>query len=217
MANINEGFTNEPPCFVIDVKDPIESEKQDSTDEDVNKNEFHRDGLDCDSIESLIPDGGYGWIVVFASFMCNFTVDGICYTFGLFLPYFLKEFGASRGVTALAGSLLSGCYMTVGKWQNSIEFRVVLSMQRLAGVFVSGLVNRFGCRPVAITGSLIAAISFLISTQVHNITLLIITYGIISKFNFRWKNFPIKFLNLNSWLQFRSHLSAFNCFRWLLL
>lgn len=73
------------------------------------------DPLDPEVIKA--PDGGYGWIVVFASFMCNFTVDGICYTFGLFLPYFMAEFHSGKAITALAGSLLSGCYMTAGKRQ----------------------------------------------------------------------------------------------------
>ena len=76
-------------------------------------NESTTDPLDPGVIKA--PDGGYGWIVVFASFMCNFTVDGICYTFGLFLPYFMAQFNSGKAITALAGSLLSGCYMTAGK------------------------------------------------------------------------------------------------------
>ena len=27
------------------------------------------------------PDGGWGWVVCFASFMCNFIVDGIVYRY----------------------------------------------------------------------------------------------------------------------------------------
>lgn len=61
-----------------------------------------------------IPNGGYGWVVVFASFMCNMTVDGICYSFGIFLPYFMHSFDANKSTTALAGSLQSGCYLTAG-------------------------------------------------------------------------------------------------------
>lgn len=107
--------------YIIDVggqenatfKDSSESIPDDGKNMDLEDNS--KDVLDSNSIDSLIPDGGYGWVVVFASFMCNFTVDGICYTFGLFLPYFLQEFGSNRGLVALAGSLLSGCYMTVGK------------------------------------------------------------------------------------------------------
>jgi len=60
------------------------------------------------------PDGGYGWVIVFSSFLCNLVVDGTAYTFGLFFNHFVLHFGASKGKTALAGSLLSGCYMSAG-------------------------------------------------------------------------------------------------------
>jgi hypothetical protein len=60
------------------------------------------------------PDGGYGWVIVFASFFCNLTVDGICYTFGLFFNDFVTYFHSNKAITALAGSLLSGCYLTSG-------------------------------------------------------------------------------------------------------
>ena len=32
------------------------------------------------------PDGGYGWIIVISSLVANMIVDGITYTFGIFLP-----------------------------------------------------------------------------------------------------------------------------------
>lgn len=61
------------------------------------------------------PDGGYGWVIVFASFMCNLIVDGIAYTFGVFLDDFVQHFGEGKGTVAWAGSLLSGMYLSVGK------------------------------------------------------------------------------------------------------
>lgn len=61
------------------------------------------------------PDGGYGWVVVFASFMCNMIVDGIAYTFGVFLEKFVVYFGEGKGKTAWVGSLLSGVYLSAGK------------------------------------------------------------------------------------------------------
>lgn len=67
------------------------------------------------------PDGGYGWVIVLASFLCNLVVDGIAYTFGLFFNHFVTHFGASKGKTALAGSLLSGCYMSAGMMHNAIS------------------------------------------------------------------------------------------------
>lgn len=41
------------------------------------------------------PDGGWGWVVVLASFICCLVVDGIVMTAGLFKDQMAKEFGAS--------------------------------------------------------------------------------------------------------------------------
>ena len=49
----------------------------------------------------------------------------------------------------------------------------------LAGPIVSALTNKFGCRPVAITGSIIATIAFVLSVFAPNIDILILTYGVI--------------------------------------
>jgi len=40
------------------------------------------------------PDGGWGWVVAFASFWVNGTVFGMLNTFGILLPALIKEFGA---------------------------------------------------------------------------------------------------------------------------
>jgi hypothetical protein len=60
-------------------------------------------------------DGGYGWVIVFASFMCNFIIDGMGNSFGIFLPEFMKEFKVGGGSVAWAGSLLCGSVLCVGK------------------------------------------------------------------------------------------------------
>ena len=61
------------------------------------------------------PDGGYGWVIVFASFMCNMIVDGIAYTFGIFLGEFVVYFNTGTGTASWVGSLLSGMYLCAGK------------------------------------------------------------------------------------------------------
>jgi len=73
------------------------------------------------------PDGGYGWVICFASFMCNMIVDGIAYTFGIFLEEFVAYFHEGKGTVAWVGSLLSGVYLS-------------------AGPIVSALANKYGCR-----------------------------------------------------------------------
>ncbi|XP_072932574.1 monocarboxylate transporter 14 isoform X2 [Epargyreus clarus] len=111
------------------------------------------------------PDGGYGWVVVFASFMCNLVVDGIAYTFGIFLPELVTFFGEGKGTVAWVGSLLSGVYLA-------------------AGPVVSALCNKYGCRAVCVAGSLVAATAFVLSTFSKSVTMMMITYGLIGGIGF---------------------------------
>lgn len=62
------------------------------------------------------PDGGYGWVIVLASFLCNMIVDGIAYTFGIFSSDFVSYYGVGQGKVAWVGSLLSGMYLSAGTW-----------------------------------------------------------------------------------------------------
>ncbi|XP_017486477.1 PREDICTED: monocarboxylate transporter 4 [Rhagoletis zephyria] len=111
------------------------------------------------------PDGGYGWVICFASFMCNMIVDGIAYTFGIFLGEFVNYFGEGKGKVAWVGSLLSGVYLS-------------------AGPIVSALANKFGCRAVCIAGSVVGCIAFVLSTMSTSINMLMVTYGVIGGFGF---------------------------------
>lgn len=47
------------------------------------------------------------------------------------------------------------------------------------GPIVSGLTNKFGCRAVAITGSIFATVAFLCASFSENITVLLLTYGFL--------------------------------------
>lgn len=61
------------------------------------------------------PDGGWGWVIVISSLFCNIVVDGIGYSFGIFLPEFVNFFGETRSKVSLIGSLLCGTYLCAGK------------------------------------------------------------------------------------------------------
>ncbi|CAN8013288.1 unnamed protein product [Ixodes persulcatus] len=111
------------------------------------------------------PDGGWGWMIVAASFLCNMVVDGIAYTFGIFFPEFVDHFKAPKGTVAWVGSLLSGCYLS-------------------AGPLVSALTNRFGCRAVCIGGSIVSCIAFLLSTIVQDVGSLMVTFGVMAGIGF---------------------------------
>ena len=68
----------------------------------------------------VAPDGGWGWAVLAASFLTNFIVDGICYTFDIIYQPLKETFNTDRSETALVGSLLVGMYLIVGRSHNSL-------------------------------------------------------------------------------------------------
>ena len=61
------------------------------------------------------PDGGWGWVIMLASFMCNVIVDGVCFSFGIFYLEFLAYYGESKSKTSWVGSVLNGMYLSMGK------------------------------------------------------------------------------------------------------
>ncbi|CAL8110736.1 unnamed protein product [Orchesella dallaii] len=112
-----------------------------------------------------VPDGGYGWVIVFASFMCNLIVDGIAYTFGVFLPKIAESLGQGKGQVAWAGSLLCGVYLCVGP-------------------IVSALANKYGCRSVCIAGSFVGSAGFALSYLSPDLSILMLTYGVVGGVGF---------------------------------
>lgn len=71
-----------------------------------------------DFIETWVvipPDGGWGWFVVFISFVCYFLIDGAAYTFGLFLEDIGKSFGVHPTKVALSSSVMNGLYYFTGR------------------------------------------------------------------------------------------------------
>ncbi|CAK1596597.1 unnamed protein product [Parnassius mnemosyne] len=113
--------------------------------------------------EARPPDGGWGWVVVFASFMVNLIADGITFSFGVFYPHFLEYFGEGKGKTAW----IAGIFM---------------AMPLLSGPIASFLTDRYGCRRMTIFGAILASIGFVISAFVDNVETLFLTFGIMAGF-----------------------------------
>ncbi|GIZ01208.1 monocarboxylate transporter 12 [Caerostris extrusa] len=122
--------------------------------------------------EASIPDGGWGWIVVIASFfMVCLMVGGTSCTFGIFYHEFLNYYGESKGKTSWIASIMVATSYCVGP-------------------FSSALANRFGCRIIAIIGSITAAAGLLISTQAPNVLTLYFTIGILTGGGFGLMSLP---------------------------
>ncbi|ELT97769.1 hypothetical protein CAPTEDRAFT_62745, partial [Capitella teleta] len=107
------------------------------------------------------PDGGWGWMVVFGSFMIHVVADGVAYSFGVFLPTFLEYFDSPRSETAWLGSLMIG--VTWG-----------------SGPIGSIMTNRFGCRATTCIGSILSAAAFILSIFAPNIWFMYFSFGILA-------------------------------------
>ncbi|XP_055389272.1 uncharacterized protein LOC129618500 [Condylostylus longicornis] len=108
-----------------------------------------------------IPDGGYGWIVVFASFCISLVADGVSFSFGLLYTELLAYFKESKAKTAWVGSLF-------------------LSVPLLLGPVMSNLVDKYGCRKMTIIGGLLSSVGFALGSICSSIEMLYITFGVIS-------------------------------------
>ncbi|BES99622.1 Major Facilitator Superfamily [Nesidiocoris tenuis] len=111
------------------------------------------------------PDGGWGWVVVAASFVCNMVVDGIVFSFAPLLSPIAKEFNVSQSKATIAGSLLSGFYL-------------------ISGPFVSAVANRYGFRFTGIVGSILASFIIAIASLAKSIEFLWLFYGVLGGIGF---------------------------------
>lgn len=107
-----------------------------------------------------IPDGGWGWMVVFGSFMIHVIADGITYSLGIFYSEWVQYFRSSKGTTAWVGSLVPATTYLVGP---------------LAGA----LTSVYGCRKVSVVGSIITAVGFIISIFATDVYYLYFSFGIL--------------------------------------
>ncbi|VDP26826.1 unnamed protein product [Schistosoma margrebowiei] len=108
----------------------------------------------------VAPDGGWSWIVLLATFLNFFLIDGIFFSVGLLMVEWADHFEASKTKVSLVSSLMLGCYQMIGP-------------------FAAALTNKFGCRTVALFGCALASVSIFISSLMPTVDALIITFGIL--------------------------------------
>ncbi|XP_067941068.1 monocarboxylate transporter 14-like [Watersipora subatra] len=112
---------------------------------------------------SAVPEGGYGWVVTAASFMCHFVADGISFSFGVIFSDLVRSFDSNKSTTSWIASLFIGIPLISGP---------------IAGLFVT----QYGCRRAAIMGGLITSVGMFISSFASSIEMLTITYGVLAGF-----------------------------------
>lgn len=104
-------------------------------------------------------DGPTGWLVAGASFLATFTVFGVAYSFGSFFGPMADEFGSNRGATAFFFALTTFLYFALG-------------------IITGRLADRYGPRPVLMTGAVCLVVGLLATSRVDSIWLGYLTYGL---------------------------------------
>lgn len=111
--------------------------------------------------EPEIPDGGWGWVVVAASFLIATVADGLAFSYGLMHERFVIFFEASEAKTSFIGSLF-------------------ISVPLIAGPIMSALVDRYGCKKMTIVGGVASTIGLVAASYSNSIETLYVTYGLMA-------------------------------------
>ncbi|KAM3960601.1 monocarboxylate transporter 14 [Aphomia sociella] len=108
-----------------------------------------------------IPDGGWGWVVVAASFLIATVADGLAFSYGLMHNKFVDYFEQSEAKTSIIGSLF-------------------ISVPLILGPIMSALVDRYGCKKMTIVGGVGSTIGFVAASYSNSVEVLYVTYGIMA-------------------------------------
>ncbi|CAH8823740.1 unnamed protein product [Trichobilharzia szidati] len=169
----------------IDENIPLPNDDDDDNDGNIQCHIVEKEpySITEDFLREPIPNGGWGWLVALGSFLCIFTVDGVCFSYGLHINEMIKE-GQFSGNPPLP--LPPPAYRV-----NDTTSQISLAMLSLPGALLCGvyflfgpltgaLVNRFDYRIVASVGSIITTLCFLICALfIHDIFTFNIVFGII--------------------------------------
>jgi hypothetical protein len=126
----------------------------------------------------LCPDGGWGWVVVFGSFLIHTCTDGFVYSFGVIMHELLEHYDGGHAFTSCIVSSLIAVTLGIGKLY---DWRVLAHRcwVRTAGPIAGAITNQYGCRATTIAGALIASFGCAISYFATSIVFLMFSLGLI--------------------------------------
>ncbi|KAG8038491.1 hypothetical protein G9C98_006187 [Cotesia typhae] len=108
----------------------------------------------------LPPDGGWGWVIIFACGFSNFCLLALVQSFGLLFRDRLKKLGISSSET-------------------TIILNVNLAMIALIGLANGPIFRKYTFRKVSIIGALVTSISIAILSTITSFTGILIFFGIL--------------------------------------
>uniref|UniRef100_A0A1A7WM54 Monocarboxylate transporter 10 n=2 Tax=Iconisemion striatum TaxID=60296 RepID=A0A1A7WM54_9TELE len=107
------------------------------------------------------PEGGWGWLVVFAATWCNGSIFGIQNSFGI-LHVMLENEHADQGQFKVA-------------WVGALAMGMIFFCSPVVSMFT----DHFGCRKTAVSGAALAFIGLLSTSFANSLMLRYFTYGIL--------------------------------------
>jgi len=110
-------------------------------------------------------ENAWDWLVVFASFLCLCVLDGVSYTFGMFLEPLTRDLGIGLGAASMVGSLQ-------------------VAVTCVSGVFAARVVGAVGPRPVAMVGALLGGAGLLGASLCTDFSALLATYSLVAGLGF---------------------------------
>lgn len=116
---------------------------------------------DAKSASPEPPNGEYGWVVVFGSFLIHVMVLGNVYSFGVFFPVLADAFDASLGTTA---------------WIGSIGFGVLAGLASFSGKWA----DQFGNSRVAFAGGLVISLAYFLASLSTQVWHLFLSLGVLA-------------------------------------
>ncbi|CAH1786785.1 unnamed protein product [Owenia fusiformis] len=112
---------------------------------------------------SKAPDGGWGWVCVFACFCMHILIGGLGRAYGIIYLDLLDTFNSTAAETALVGGMMS-------------------TLRTGLGFIGTTLSNRFTSRKVVMAGGLFLIIGCLLSAFPPNLPYLYFSYSLIAGF-----------------------------------
>ncbi|XP_014054393.1 monocarboxylate transporter 8 [Salmo salar] len=111
------------------------------------------------------PEGGFGWLVVFAATWCNGSIFGIQNSFGILHMMLVKDHADPNDKTS----------QFKVAWVGALAMGMIFFCSPVVSMFT----DHFGCRKTAVGGATVAFIGLLSTAFATSLSLRYFTYGIL--------------------------------------
>lgn len=132
------------------------------------------------------PDGGWGWVLVGALFVCNSLVFGLMRSSGIFFVEFVQYFGESAQAISWISSIGLAAQQFFSKLRRPFFIGFAgaricersLVLVRFAGPLGSALSNAYETRVVVMAGGCLAGLGLMCASQATSLAHLYLTMGV---------------------------------------